>query len=94
MVMANRLSERLVAGIAAQDQAAIEACFSDDAQFRALIPPGFRERSGAAEASALIAAWFSDSTTLELGRTQAEMVRDRPLLRLSAACYGIATFAV
>ena len=33
------LSERLVAGIAGQDEAAIAACFAHDAQFRALIPP-------------------------------------------------------
>jgi hypothetical protein len=71
------LSERLAAGIAAQDQAAIAACFADDAQFRALIPPGLRERSGAFEAGALIAAWFGDSTVLDLVDTRTAQVGDR-----------------
>ncbi len=37
--MWNGLSERLVAGIAAQNEAAIAACLTDDVQFRALVPP-------------------------------------------------------
>ncbi len=75
--MWNGLSERLVAGIAAQNEAAIAACLTDDVQFRALVPPGLRERNGAAEASALIAAWFGDSTTLDLAQTQVATVGDR-----------------
>jgi hypothetical protein len=71
------ISQRLVAGIAAQDEAAIAACFADEAQFRALIPPGLRERTGAAEAAALIAAWFGDSTELDLLETRADDVGDR-----------------
>jgi SnoaL-like protein len=71
------LSEQLVAGIAAQDEAAIQACFADGAQFRALIPPGLRERAGAAETAARIAAWFGDSTELDLVETRAEEVGDR-----------------
>jgi len=39
------LAQRLVAGIAAQDEDAIAACFAADAAFRALIPPGLRERT-------------------------------------------------
>ena len=71
------LSERLVAGIAGQDEAAIAACFAHDAQFRALIPPGLRERTGALETAALIAAWFGDSTALDLLETRADTVGDR-----------------
>ena len=72
-----RLSERLVAGIAAQDEAAIAACFADDAEVRALVPPGLRERRGASEAGALIAGWFRDSTSLELVAADVADVADR-----------------
>ena len=71
------LAERLVAGIAAQDEAAISACFAPDAEFRALTPRGVRERSGAAEAGALIARWFGDSTVLDLEDTRTGEVADR-----------------
>ena len=73
----NRLGERLVAGIAAQDEAAIASCFAGDAQLRALIPPGLREREGAAEAAALITRWFGDSTVLDLVESESGEVGDR-----------------
>jgi hypothetical protein len=66
-----------VAGIAARDEDVIAACFAADAEFRALIPPGVRERKGAAEAAALIAAWFRDSTELDLVEKRADRVGDR-----------------
>ena len=75
--MRNSISERLVAGIASQDEAAIAACFADEAHFRALIPPGLRERTGASETAALIASWFGDSTELDLVDTRADEVGDR-----------------
>jgi len=71
------LSERLVAGIAAQDQAAITSCFTDEAQLRALLPHGVRERSGAEEVGSLIATWFGDSTMLDLDEARATEVGDR-----------------
>jgi hypothetical protein len=75
--VSDSISRRLVAGIAAQDEAAIAACFADEARFRALIPPGLRERTGAAEVAALIAAWFGDSTELNLVESRADEVGDR-----------------
>jgi SnoaL-like domain len=81
------VAERLVAGIAAQDREAIAACFSPDAQFRALLPPGLRERDGAGEVAALIAAWFGDSTELNLDDSQVWSVGDR--LHLSYRFVGI-----
>ena len=75
--MPNELAQQLVAGIAAQDEAAIAACFAEDAQFRALSPPGLRERSGAAEVGALIAMWYRDSTVLKLAETGAHQIGDR-----------------
>src|SRR5436190_20372503 len=75
-----KIAERLVAAIAAQDEAAIAACFAEDVQFRALSPPGLRERSAGAEAGALIAMWFGDATVLDLAETQAMQIGDRPRL--------------
>ena len=75
------LAQRLVAGIAAQDEAAIAACFATDAAFRALIPPGLRERTGAAPTASLIASWFRDSTELDLVDQHADEVGDRMLIR-------------
>ncbi len=51
--------------------------FQADASFRALIPSGLRERTGAAEAAALVAAWFEDSTELELLDEHSDEVGDR-----------------
>jgi hypothetical protein len=71
------LPQRLVAGIAALDEDAIAACFAADATFRALIPPGLRERTGAAPTASLIASWFRDSTELDLVDQHADEVGDR-----------------
>jgi hypothetical protein len=68
---------RLVEAIAAQDEAGIAACFAPAAAFRALTPPGLRERSGALESAALIAAWFADSTELSLVDCRTDEVADR-----------------
>ena len=74
--MPTELAEQLVAGIAAQDEAAIAACFAEDARFRALSPPGLRERSGAAEVGALIAMWYGDSTVLDLTGPELHVLRE------------------
>ena len=85
--MPNGLATQLVAAIAAQDEAAIAACFTPDAQFRALSPPGLRERSGASDAGSLIAAWYGDSTVLALAETRSEQIGDR--LRISYRFTGV-----
>jgi hypothetical protein len=71
------VGSRLVEAIAAQSATAISACFAADAQLRALIPPGLRERTGAPEIAALIASWFADSTELVLVDADAKDVGDR-----------------
>jgi ketosteroid isomerase-like protein len=68
---------RLVEAIAAQDAAAIGECFSQEAEFRALTPYGLRERRGADEIAALIAAWYGDSTVIELVDTRTDEVGGR-----------------
>ena len=63
--------------VAAQDESAIAACFTRGVEFRALVPPGLRERTGAKDAAALVAGWFVDSTELNLVESQTEEVGDR-----------------
>ena len=63
--------------VAAQDAPAIAACFTPGVEFRALIPPGLRERTGAEEAASLVAGWFADSTELHLIESRTEDVSDR-----------------
>jgi hypothetical protein len=46
-------------------------------EFRALVPPGVRERQGAADAAALIAGWFVDSTELALVESTTDEMGDR-----------------
>ena len=75
--MDDAVGNALVAAIAGQDRAALAACFAQDVQIRALIPPGLRERTGADDAAALIAGWFADSTVLELVDAGAKQVGDR-----------------
>jgi ketosteroid isomerase-like protein len=75
--VANALGTRLVRAIAEQDQAALAGCFAPDAEFRALIPPGLRERSGAGETASLILQWFGYSTELHLRDSSSEDLGDR-----------------
>ena len=75
--VSENVGARLVEAIAAQDTAAISMCFADDAQFRALISPGLRERTGGVDVAALIAGWFADSTELALVDSKASEVGDR-----------------
>ena len=81
------LAEQLVAAIVAQDEAAIAACFAENAEFRALTPPGLRERNGAADTAALIARWYGDSTVLDLDDVRSEQIGDR--LRISYRFTGV-----
>jgi hypothetical protein len=67
----------LVRAITSQDEAAFAACFASNVEFRALIPPGLRERTGAAGAAALISQWFGDSTGLRLLDSDSAEVGDR-----------------
>jgi hypothetical protein len=76
-VTAAAVGETLVEAIAARDEAAIAACFTPDAQFRALVPRGLRERSGATDAAALINGWLESVTELRLVDSRAEEVADR-----------------
>jgi hypothetical protein len=71
------IGTRFIEAVAAQDAMSIAACLAPGVEFRALIPPGLRERSGAEDAAALVAGWFADSTELDLVESRAEEVGDR-----------------
>jgi ketosteroid isomerase-like protein len=75
--MSDDLGTRLVAAVAARDEAALATCFVADVEFRALIPPGLRERTGAVDVASLISQWFSDSTELRLLDSRSDAVGDR-----------------
>jgi SnoaL-like domain len=75
--VAETVGERLARAIARQDASAIAECFTAETEFRALTPPGLRERQGADEVAAMIAAWFGDSTELELVDARTEELGDR-----------------
>jgi hypothetical protein len=64
--VAGSIGTQFVEAIAAQNESALAACFKPDVEFRALIPPGLRERVGAEDAAAVVAGWFAD---LNLGGT-------------------------
>lgn len=81
------LAERLVRAIAERDEAAVDACFAPDVRFRALTPSGLRERSGATDTASLIAAWFGDSTEIDVLDAGSDEVADR--LRVSYRLAGV-----
>jgi hypothetical protein len=74
---AQAVGEKLVEAIRAQDWAAPESCFADDVQFRALIPPGFREASDRSSATAHLMRWFGDADTIEILESRVEPIEDR-----------------
>jgi hypothetical protein len=71
------LGAQLIEAVTAQDEVALAECFAPAAEFRALIPPGVRERSGAGETAALISQWFGDSNDLRLLDSDCTEVGDR-----------------
>ena len=75
--MTRSIGTRFVEAVAARDASAIAACFARAVEFRALIPPGLRDRTGADDAAALVAGWFADSTELQLIQSRTEEVGDR-----------------
>ena len=71
------LADRLIQGILFADAGLISACFAQKARFRALIPPGPVERSGAVAAGELIASWFVDCHAVTLVNREVDRVSDR-----------------
>jgi SnoaL-like domain len=76
MTDAEAAGHELVAALAEQDWERLERCFAPDATFFAAIPSKqpLRERAGASEAAAQLAAWFGDGAPLELVSSQVDSV--------------------
>lgn len=75
--MATSIGTRYAEAVAAQDASAVAACFTPEVEFRALVPSGLRERTGALDAAAMVAGWFADSTELDLVASETDEVGDR-----------------
>jgi hypothetical protein len=71
------VGERFLRAVERQDWAELEACFSADLQFRALIPPGVREGSDATSAAGYFKRWFGDADALVLVAADVRTVEDR-----------------
>ncbi|HLZ69382.1 MAG TPA: sulfurtransferase TusA family protein [Dehalococcoidia bacterium] len=72
-----RMGEALIAAVVKRDFAALEACFHPEIRFRALVPPGVREATGAQDAVAYFQRWFGDADQLELLESDAGTLADR-----------------
>lgn len=68
---------RFVEAVSARNESAIAACLAPGVEFRALVPPGLRERTGADDTAALVTGWFADSTEFVLVDSQVEEIGDR-----------------
>jgi hypothetical protein len=76
IVAGEAVGRELVSALAAQDWARLEGCFAPDAHFFAttLSKTPLRERTGAQDTAALLAAWFGDGDPLELVSSTVEPV--------------------
>jgi TusA-related sulfurtransferase len=69
--------EAFVAALADRDFEKLEACFHPQVRFRALVPPGLRERNGSADAAAQLKAWFSEPDHMQLLQKEVYPVSER-----------------
>jgi SnoaL-like domain len=76
-IVERSIGTRFVEAVAAQDESAIAACLAPGVEFRALVPPGLRECTGAEEVAALVAGWFADSAEFDLVESRADAIGDR-----------------
>jgi hypothetical protein len=84
--------------LAAQDFTRLGDALAPDIRFRALLPPGLMERSGAAVIAGEFARWFGDTENFELVEASVGEIGDRLhlrwRLRLQAARLGAGWFTV
>jgi hypothetical protein len=66
-----------LAALSNRDWGQMEACFTPDVTFRALIPPGVREGADAAAVAGYFRRWFGDADELILAASDVQEVEDR-----------------
>jgi hypothetical protein len=75
VVSAEMVAQEFIDALTAQDWRRVEACFAPDARLLAAVPSEtnpLRDRQGASEATAQLAAWFGDGDPLELVESSVE----------------------
>ena len=75
--VANGVGDRFVRAVTTRNFPGIAACLSDDSQFRALVPRGLREATGAEQAAAYFQTWFGSADRFELLATSNNDIGDR-----------------
>jgi TusA-related sulfurtransferase len=71
------VGQSFLEALATQDFDRIEALFTPQVRFRALVPPGVREGQTAAEATSWLRRWFGDADELQVLQATANLVFDR-----------------
>lgn len=71
------LGATFLRALATRDWSALESCFANDVQFRALVPPGIREATDRTSAAAYFRRWFGDADDLQLIDSDVKRVQDR-----------------
>jgi hypothetical protein len=66
-----------IRALTGQDWTALTSCFEEEVQFRALIPPGFREARVNYSAAGLLRTWFQDADPLVLLSSEVRSIQDR-----------------
>jgi hypothetical protein len=73
----DEVGRQFVQAIANRDFPAIRTCFADDVQFRALVPRGLREATGAVDATGYFQTWFASAERIEALNLGCDMIGDR-----------------
>lgn len=68
------------------DFASLQDCLADDVAFRALIPPGFREATGAANTAAIFQRWFGEVENVRVLFSSVGAVGNRYTIRYDLEC--------
>jgi len=68
--------QSFVTALVERDFVKLEQTLCEDIRFRALVPPGFREREGAASARQLIQSWFGDVDIFDVQYLTVEAIGD------------------
>ncbi len=69
--------DRFLRALTARDFVGLAACFSHDLRFRALIPRGLREATGADDSARYFQGWFGPADRIDVVETRTQPLGDR-----------------